>query len=104
MTIPQQPEHPGHGQQAGGPQAGQPNQPGQPGAQEGLDLSAVRGHGASAASAPGGAAQSSEAPGPNQVEVPALAFEVNEQTFESAARLSMELPVVLVLYLSLIHI
>ncbi|WP_019174723.1 tetratricopeptide repeat protein [Brevibacterium ravenspurgense] len=106
MTIPQQPEHPGHGQQAGGPQAGQPNQPGQPGpqqpdqpgAQEGLDLSAVRGHGTSAASAPGGAAQSSDAPGPNQVEVPALAFEVNEQTFESAARLSMELPVVLVLY------
>ena len=100
MTIPQQPEHPGHGQQAGGPQAGQPGpqQPDQPGAQEGLDLSAVRGHSTSAASAPGGAAQSSDAPGPNQVEVPALAFEVNEQTFESAARLSMELPVVLVLY------
>lgn len=94
MTIPQQPDHTG-----GGPQASAQHEQGQqPAQQEGLDLSAVRGHGTSAGSTPSSAEQSSETPGPNQVEVPALAFEVNEQTFESAARLSMELPVVLVLY------
>lgn len=103
MTIPQQPDHPGQHPQAGGQQApGQaPQQPGQqqpagqaPGQQEGIDLSAVRGHQKDA----GDSGQSADGPGPNQVEVPALAFEVNEQSFEAAARLSMEVPVVLVLF------
>lgn len=92
MTQP--PQHPD-------PQSPAQPQPGaQTPAQQGLDLSAVRTQrgGAPAGGAPGSSAPAGGALPDNAVEVPALVFDVTEETFNDVVQLSADVPVVIDLW------
>ncbi|MGX6450517.1 thioredoxin [Brevibacterium paucivorans] len=71
---------------------------------QGLDLSAVRtparnaGAGAQAGAPAGAQQQAQPAQDPNTVNVPALVFDVDEQSFEAVVQLSTQVPVVIDLW------